>query len=70
MEHDLRLLQDKLIDGFIRYQWRLEHPMPTTDETKESIERHYLTDSIFHAKVCSLAAGVTGIVVNWLKEND
>ena len=70
-EPDYYILHDMLIDGFINYQWGLDHPMPTTEETRDTITRHYhLCDPIFHAKVNCLAAGVTDIVRKWLEEQN
>lgn len=57
-----KVLHDELTKAFINYQYRLENPMPTSDETQETMINKYRTDSIFHAKVDSLACGVMWIV--------
>jgi hypothetical protein len=62
MYKDYNLLAEKLTDAFVQYQWRLENPMPIPYKTPDEINMHYLTDSMFHAKVDSLVAGVLHIV--------
>ena len=59
---DKRALQDDLIDAFINYQHRLDYPMPSANETQESIRARYLSDAIFNRKVMSLACGVMQII--------
>ena len=61
-------LSDKLVDGFIHYQWRLDNPFPSPSEMDGNISQppwitQYQTDSMFHAKVQNLVAGVMGIVI-------
>lgn len=63
-----RLLQRDLTEAFIVYQHRLENPMPTQNETKDMLERKYLTDTMFHLKVDSLVAGVMQIVHKHIKD--
>ena len=67
-ERRLQDLHDKLTEAFINYQWRLENPMPTTTETQAIKDARYMSDPIFHARVASLTAGVTGIVIKWLEK--
>ena len=62
------VLQDRLTNKFIVYQWRLDNPMPTADETVEKMRMHYLNNPLFHARVCSLVAGVIDTVIQWEKE--
>ncbi len=57
-----KALYDDLIEAFINYQYRLEHPMPNATETEETRILKYRNDPIFHAKVESLAAGVMHII--------
>lgn len=59
---DKRALAEELTEAFINYQHRLDCPMPSATETKESIILKYRTDYIFHAKVDSLVSGVMQIV--------
>jgi hypothetical protein len=68
MSEKYNLLQDSLRDVFIRYQWRLDNPMPSPRETNQDIEMHYLTNTLFHAKVDVLCAGVIDVVIKWEKE--
>ena len=67
-ERSLVGLQDKLTEAFINYQWRLENPMPSTDETQDMKKEKYFMDAVFNARVNSLTAGVIDIVHNWIKE--
>ena len=69
-ERNLRDLQDRLTDAFINYQYRLERPMPNATETLEIKHARYLNDPMFHARVTSLTAGVTDIVIKWLETED
>lgn len=59
---DKRALADDLTDAFVNYQHRLDCPMPSATETKESIILKYRSNPIFRAKVDSLVAGVLQIV--------
>jgi len=69
-EPNIRDLQDKLTDAFVNYQWRLENPMPPPGETQEMRIHKYLCDSMFHAKVDVLVAGVLDMVQTWLREQN
>ena len=55
-------LRRELVDGFVKYQYRLDNPMPTPGETQETYVLAYLSDRIFRRKVDSLVAGVMEIV--------
>ena len=57
-----RKLQDKLTDGFIDYQWRIDNPFPIPDSTRALIFEKYRSDYIFRAKVMNLVAGVMSII--------
>ena len=57
-----KALYDDLKEALIHYQYRLEHPMPRADESRELIIRMYLSDTFFKAKVDSLAAGIMNII--------
>ena len=69
MRHNWRAdLSDKLTDAFIHYQWNLDHPFPASIKEYENTSQppwitKYQTDSVFHAKVMGLTAGVMDIVV-------
>lgn len=67
---DMHDLQNALTHAFVRYQWRLDNPMPFVGETEEMRIRQYLGNPIFHAKVDTLTAGVLDIVQTWLGEQD
>lgn len=53
-----RLLSDELTDVFIGYQWRLDKPMPSQEDTEEAMILKYQSDPVFRAKVLQLVAGV------------
>lgn len=55
LSEDLKLL-------FMRYQWRIENPMPSFPETDDNLIDKYLRDSLFHAKVDALTYGVMNVV--------
>ena len=55
-------LQDKLTEEFIQYQYRLDNPMPTPDESFSLMLRKYRDDIAFNHKVKNLVAGVMRIV--------
>jgi len=67
-ERNLHDLHNKLTEVFINYQWRLDHPMPEVGETMAMRIACYHNDQLFHAKVASLTAMVSHIVMDWLKE--
>ncbi len=66
---DKKALHDDLVEAFIRYQHRLECPIPSATETPETLRLRYFNDPMFNAKVKSLAAGVMCIldkhIPNW-----
>jgi hypothetical protein len=68
-DYDIQRLHDSLTDKFIWYQYRLDCPMPSPDETQAMMQAKYLTDPIFHARVATLVAGVINTVQQWLQEN-
>ena len=68
MEHNLQRLQEKLIDAFIVYQHHLDQPMPLPTDTRETMQAKYMRDTVFHARVATLTAGVMHIVTDWLGE--
>jgi len=70
MHTDYSELQNKLIDAFIAYQWRLDHPFPQFNENKDTLDQHYLCNPIFKAKVDMLVAGTTHIVRQWVESAD
>ena len=51
-----------LTDAFIRYQFRLENPMPSPKETFALMVDYYRNDPVFHSKVQSLVGGVMQII--------
>lgn len=51
-----------LIEAFIVYQYRLDNPMPTPNETMEAMIHKYQSDPTFHAKVKHVVSGVMHIV--------
>lgn len=55
-------LANELTETFIEYQWRLDNPFPSPEQTKENMYLKYRSDSMFHAKVDSLVFGVMFIV--------
>ena len=55
-------LADELTDKFIEYQWRLDNPFPSPEQTPENMFMKYRSDHVFHAKVKNLVAGVIRIV--------
>jgi len=59
---DMDKLYDDLLNKFMWYQYRIENPMPTSEETEENIVIKYRTDPIFNSKVRSLACGVIQII--------
>ena len=59
---DMKKLRDELTDAFVGYQYRLEHPFPSTTETTETRRQQYFNDPVFHCKVDSLVSGVLQIV--------
>lgn len=58
---DLNAMSRELTGAFIGYQWRLENPYPALYD-KDSAERAYLHDRIFHNKVQQITCGVMQIV--------
>ncbi len=60
---DRTALYDDLIDAFINYQFRLDNPFPSPEESRDTIIAKYNTDYIFRAKVQQLASGVMSIVI-------
>lgn len=65
---DKRALTNELTDAFIQYQYRLDNPMPTPNETMDMRRRKYLSDAVFQTKVDSLVAGVMRIVSRHIKD--
>ena len=65
-----RKLDDKLTDAFIKYQYRLDHPMPNAKETSTVRVLKYQSDYIFHAKVRGLVSGIMQIIIAHLEEED
>jgi hypothetical protein len=55
-------LSRELTDAFVSYQYRLDFPMPSPEETKLLHIKKYQNDIIFRAKVDSLVSGVMQIV--------
>lgn len=55
-------LFDELTESFIAYQWRLENPMPSINETEADIFIHYRNDWMFHNKVKSMVSHVMHIL--------
>lgn len=47
---------------FMRYQHRLDNPMPTEKETDRDLVDRYFRDALFHAKVDALTYGVMNVV--------
>lgn len=61
-------IHDELIEAFIRYQYLLDHPMPSTHDTWEIMIQRYRHDPIFNARVDSLASGVMCIIDKYITE--
>lgn len=59
---DKRALANDLTEAFITYQHRLDFPIPSCSETRDSIIMKYNSDPIFHAKVEALVYGVMQIL--------
>ncbi len=59
---DKQAISDDLTDGFIEYQYRLENPMPSPEDTKEKMYEKYKIDHVFRSKVRSLVCGVMGVL--------
>ena len=55
---DKRAIADDLTATFIEYQYRLDHPMPSTTETYTTYVLAYRSDPVFHAKVDSMVAAI------------
>ena len=55
-------LADDLTDAFIKYQYRLENPFPSPDETKSVMTAKYTSDPVFRAKVINLVGGVLHVI--------
>lgn len=55
-------LVDDLKKLFMRYQHRLDNPMPTEKETDSDLVDRYFRDALFHAKVDALTYGVMNVV--------
>lgn len=55
-------LTNDLTDAFIKYQYRLENPFPSPDETKAVMTARYASDPVFRSKVMSLVGGVLRII--------
>lgn len=55
---DKNSLHHELTVKFTQYQYRLDKPMPTTNESSETYQLAYLTDPVFRAKVDSLVAAI------------
>lgn len=55
-------LYNDLTEAFIVYQYRLDNPMPTPNESMETMILKYRSDNIFRMKVKSLVSGVMSIV--------
>ena len=62
---DLQRLHDKLTEGFIHYQWHLDHPTLGEVKTEELLAR-YRVDMGFNQKVQGLVSGVMQIVQDHL----
>jgi len=56
-----KALADDLTNVFTCYQYRLDHPMPGSEETRNMIVK-YRSDSIFRAKVKALVTGVMVVI--------
>jgi len=59
-------LSKELKEAFIHYQYRLEHPFPSSDESPDKIRLEYLNNPLFHNKVDLLTSGVMSIVSKYL----
>ena len=64
--HNKEKLYHELIDAFIQYQYRLEHPMQSSAETYEMRVMHYHSDLIFKTKVDSLVEGIMVIISKYV----
>ena len=67
-EVDRKRLHDDLVEAFIRYQYRLENPMFSPEETDEEKIHKYRNDPFFHRKVDSLASGTMYIFNEYIKK--
>ncbi len=61
-----RALHDELTEAFIKYQFRIDHPMPQPHETDEAMYAHYRHDAMFNRRVKSLTSGVMSIVGKYI----
>jgi hypothetical protein len=57
---DMSNLSNKLTEGFIQYQLRLEYPMH--NQAPDAVYESYTNDRIFRSKVDSIVNGVLQIV--------
>ena len=51
-----KIIYEDLIEGFIRYQWRLDNPMPKPGESFEEMKFHFFSDPVFRAKVKNIVS--------------
>jgi hypothetical protein len=57
-------LYDDLIEMFIWYQWRLENPVPSSNDCIKHVVDHYNRNWMFNKKVKLLTAAVMEKVDN------
>ena len=57
-----RLIEDDLTGLFIKYQHRLDNPMPTGNEASIVLVEKYRSDPMFNAKVRNLVCGVMSTI--------
>lgn len=58
---DKNALTRDLTEAFIKYQYRIENPMPTNTEGIDGI-KEYRSNPMFHKKVEALVSGVMTII--------
>ena len=59
-------IHDDLLKAFVAYQYRLEHPMPTPEETEEFMCIYFHSNRMFKCRVNSLTSGVMQILNKYL----
>jgi len=65
-----KLIYEDLIEGFIRYQWRLDNPMPKPGESFEEMKFHFFSDPVFYAKVENLASSIMSILDKYMVDTE
>jgi len=67
---DKNFIYNKLVSGFIKYQYRLEHPEHSPGESGDEGFISYRDDRIFYLKVHLLVNLVMEIIGDNIKDSD